>query len=141
MRPYSQDLRDRAIAAIEAGELPQAEIAAIFGISPSTLEKWWARWRHTGSCAARPHAGGRPRALADSEAALRAEVAHRPDATLAELCERVAATGAAAGASAMSRELRRLRLPRKKSRSTTRSATRRGSGTCAGSSPPGCGGR
>jgi transposase len=97
------------------------------------------RWRHTGSCAPRPHAGGRPRALAGSEAALRAAVADQPDATLAELCERVAAAGA--GPSAMSRELRRLRLPRKKSRSTTRSATRRGSRSCAGTSPPGCAGR
>ena len=142
MRPYSQDLRDRVIAAIEAGEQSQAGIAETFGVSPSTLEKWWARWRRTGSCAPQPHRGGRPRALAGSEDAIRAEVRTQPDVTLAELCDRVAvARGVAVSDSAMGRELRRLRLPRKKSRSTTANATRRGSKSCAARSQPGCDGR
>ena len=150
MRPYSQDLRDRVIAAVIAGEQPQADIAETFAISPSTLEKWWARFRRTGACAPRPHKGGRPRALATAEATLRAEVAAQPDATLDELCQRVAqAEGIQASKGTMSCELQRLRLPRKKSRSTTASGTRRGSRRCAsasargsaarcGTSPGGC---
>ncbi len=47
MRAYSNDLRERAIAAVEAGESSQAEIAETFGINLSTLEKWWSRWRKT----------------------------------------------------------------------------------------------
>jgi len=141
MKPYSQDLRDRVIAAIQADQSSQAEIAQTFGVCRSTLEKWWARWRHSGSCAPRPHKGGRPRALAGSEQALHAEVQNQPDVTLAELCDRIAATrGVAASDSAMSRELRRLRLPRKKSRSTTANATPPESASCVASSPPESGG-
>jgi transposase len=142
MKPYSQDLRERVIAAIEAGQQALDEIAATFGVSPSTVDKWWRRWRQTGSCAARPHAGGMPRALRGCEAALRAAVREQPDVTLRELCDRVAeAAGVEASSSMMSRELRRLRLPRKKSRSTTASGTRRGSRAHAASSAGGRAGR
>jgi transposase len=78
-----------------------------------------ARVRNTGSCAARPHAGGRSRSLAPYATWLRAEVARQPDVTLDELCERAyQAHGVSASPSMMCRELQRLRLPRKKSRST-----------------------
>ena len=127
MKPYSQDLREKIIAALEAGEYSQAEIANHFHVSVSFVEKLWHRWRQTGSCAARPHAGGRQRALQDDEARIRAEVANQPDATLSELCARVAAAGgASASPSMMCRELQRLSLPRKKSRSTTVRVTLRG---------------
>lgn len=115
MRPYSQDLRERAVA-------------ARFGIHKSTLEKWLYRTRDTGSCAALPPASGRRRTLRACEGLIRAEVEQQPDVSLAELCERVeAATGIAASASMMCRELQRLDLPRKKRRSTTASATPRAS--------------
>ena len=41
MKPYSQDLRECVIAALELGVEPQAEIAERFGVSKSTVEKWW----------------------------------------------------------------------------------------------------
>lgn len=126
MRPYSQDLRERAIAALEAGQT-QAEVAAQFRISKSTLEKWWYRWRDTGSCAALPLAHGPERTLQAVESFLRAEVKKRPDATIAELCERVQEEkGLVASPSMMCRELKIMKLPRKKSRSTTANAKRRG---------------
>jgi len=53
MKPYSQDLRERVIIALEAGET-QAEVAARFSLAKSTLEKWWYRQRDTGSCARFP---------------------------------------------------------------------------------------
>ena len=126
MKPYSQDLRERAIAALEAGQT-QAEVAAQFRISKSTLEKWWYRWRDTGSCAAFPLSHGRERTLQAAESFLRAEVKKRPDATIAELCERVQEEkGLVASPSMMCRELKIMKLPRKKSRSTTANARRRG---------------
>jgi transposase len=88
MKPYSQDLRERAIAALEAGKT-QAEVAEQFSIHKSTLEKWWYRWRDTGSCEALPPAQGRKRALQPAESIIRAEVKKHPDVSLAELCERV----------------------------------------------------
>jgi transposase len=125
MKPYSQDLRERVIAALEAGK-PQAGVAAQFRIHKSTLEKWWYRWRDTGSCAALAPAHGPKRTLQAAGSFLRAEVQKRADATLDELCERVKeAKGLAASPSMMCRELQLLKLPRKKSRSTTANARRR----------------
>jgi transposase len=125
MKPYSQDLRERVIAALEGGKT-QAEVAAQFRIHKSTLEKWWYRWRDTGSCAAFAPAHGPPRTLQAAERFLRAEVKKQPDLTLVELCERVQeAKGLVASPSMMCRELKRLKLPRKKSRSTTANARRR----------------
>jgi transposase len=125
MRPYSQDLRERAIAALAAGHETQAQVAAQFRIHKSTLEKWWYRWRDTGSCAALPSGRGPGRTLQASEAVIRAAVKQQPDMTLAELCERVAAAhGVAASPSMMCRTLQVLALPRKKRRSTTASGRR-----------------
>jgi transposase len=128
MRPYSQDLREKIIRALEAQEESQSEIAERFSVSTSFVVKLWRRWRTTGSAAARPQAGGRGRSLRASEATIRREVSRQPDLTLAELCERVAESGGVAvSAKTMCLELQRLELPRKKSRSTTASATRRAS--------------
>lgn len=126
MKAYSEDLRERVIAAVEAGKT-QAEVAAQFQIHKSTLEKWWYRWRDTGSSAALPPASGPKRTLQAAESFLRAEVKKQPDVTLEELCERVQeAKGLKASPSMMCRELKILNLPRKKSRSTTANARRRG---------------
>lgn len=124
---YSQDLRERALAAVQTGGQTLAQIAATFRVSESTLDKWRQRWRETGSVAALPWAGGRRRALRSSGRVIRAAVKQQPDVTLGELCERVAqADDVRASPSMMSRELERLKLPRKKSRSTTVSGRRRG---------------
>jgi transposase len=56
MQPYSQDLRERIIAALEANEQTRPEIAERCGVSVSTVEKLWKRWPSTGQCAALPHA-------------------------------------------------------------------------------------
>lgn len=115
MKPYSQDLRERVIAALEAGDERQAEIADRFAVSKSTIEKWWYRWQATQSCAAVPQRHGPARTLHDCEAFIRTEVAHQPDVTLAELCERVAEQQATqASPSMMCRTLQHLKLPRKK---------------------------
>ena len=127
MKPYSQDLRERVLAAVEEDEHSQAQTVKTFKISPSTLEKWLRRKRDTGSCAALPHAGGRIRTLQDCAALLRAEIKKQPDLTLEELCLRVAQVhGLQVSPSMMCRELQRLKLPRKKRPSMIVSGTRRG---------------
>ena len=127
MKPYSLDLRDRVIAAIEAGQQAQAAIAATFGVSQATLEIWWRRWRETRSVAPRAHGGGNPHVLAGCESFLRAILKNQPDTTLDELCTQVGeAKGLKVSRSMMCRELQRLRLPRKKRRRTTVSGTLRG---------------
>ena len=84
MTPNSQDLCERVIAALEAGDGTQAEIADRFRLSKSTVEKWRARWQATQSCAALPQSHGLARPLKGCEAFIRAEVARQPDVRLAE---------------------------------------------------------
>ena len=126
MKPYPQHLRECVIAALEAGVETQAEIAACFCVSKPTVEKWWYRWQDTHSCAALPLPHGPERTLQAYDDFLRAEIKQQPDATLAELCERVAATHqVVASPSMMSRALQHLKLGRKKRCFTTVSGTRR----------------
>lgn len=139
MKPYSQDLRDRIMQALQAGNASQPAIAARFCVSLSFVEKLWQRFRRSGSSAAKPHAGGRRRALIDHTALLRREVEHQPDATLEELRERLAvAQGPQVSAATICRELQRLQLPVKKSRSTHQSATQNASRRCASPSAGPC---
>ena len=123
---YSPDLRERVMAAVRAGGQSLPQIAKTYRISEATLDKWCQRWRETGSVAALPWAGGRRRALRESGALIRAEVKKQPDISLSELCECVTTReDVVASPSMMCRELQRLNLPRKKSRSTTASGKRR----------------
>ena len=127
MQAYSTDLRERVVHSVERGECNIPQAAQRFQVSEPSIERWLARWRATGSCAALPYAGGPVRQLAAAEKAIRAAVKAQPDATLAELCETVKrATHIASTPGMMCRELQRLSLPRKKSRSTPPSGIRRG---------------
>ncbi len=126
MKPYSQDIRERIVRALEEQAETQEEVASRFSVSSSFVAKLWRRWRETGSCAALAHAGGRVRSLKEHEALLRREVTKQPDVTLSELRERAVSAGAPTVCLAtLCTELQRLSLPRKKSRSTTQSATHR----------------
>ena len=91
MKQYSADLRERLLGAIDAG-LPQIEAARLFGVSVSSIKRWRTQQRQTGSLAARRRTGRRRRVRPEQEAALLAQVAATPDATLAEHCAAWAAT-------------------------------------------------
>ena len=115
MKAYSTDLRERVVASVESGECNIPQAARRYKVSEPSLERWLARHRNTGTCAALPHAGGPARKLATTEAAIRAAVKAQPDATLQELCETVEKeTGIKSDPGMMYRELVRLKLPRKK---------------------------
>jgi transposase len=132
MKPYSQDLRERIIDAIETREETQNEVAQRFSVSLSFVEKLLHRWRKSGTYAAHPHAGGQRRHLTDHSETLRGEVDQQPDATLSELRDRVvAANGPSVSPATICRELQRLQLPLKKSRSMLLSATLSASSSCA----------
>jgi transposase len=124
MKAYSTDLRERAIESVESGECNIPQAAKRYKVSEPSLERWLAQYRKTGNCAPLPHAGGPARKLATAEAAIRAAVKAQPDATLQELCEIVEKeTKIKSAPSMMQRELVRLKLPRKKSRSMPASET------------------
>ena len=124
MKAYSTDLRERAIESVESGECNIAQAARRYKVSEPSLERWLAKYRKTGNCAPLPHAGGPARKLATAEGAIRAAVRAQSDATLQELCEIVEKeTKIKSAPSMMQRELIRLKLPRKKSRSMPASET------------------
>jgi transposase len=115
MKAYSQDLREKVMAAVAQDNQANREIAATLSLGEATIERWTRRQRETGSVAAAAHAGGVARVLAPHEAFLRAAVKAQPDISLDELCGRVRVElGLKVNGSMVSRELTRLQLPRKK---------------------------
>ena len=127
MKAYSVDLRERVVASVESGECNIPAAARRYKVSAPSIERWLARKRSIGTCAPLPYAGGPTRKLASAEAVIRAAVKAQSDATLRELCERVEKeTEIKSNSSMMYRELVRLKLPRKKSRSMPANGTRRG---------------
>ena len=62
MKPYSMDLRERAIARVEAGESARS-VAATLCVSPSSVIKWAQRFRAKGSVAPGRIGGYRPKAI------------------------------------------------------------------------------
>ena len=61
-RPLSLDLRERAIARVQAGETTRS-VAEALGIAPSSVTKWWQRYRTTGSVSPGQMGGHKPRVL------------------------------------------------------------------------------
>ena len=90
-KPYSMDLRERAMQRLDAGESVRS-IAAALSVAPSTVVKWSQRRRATGSVAPGRVGGRRPRLIAgDHETWLRARVAREAftlRGLVAELAER-----------------------------------------------------
>ena len=144
-RPYSIDLRERALAAYEAGAGSQAEVAKRFRVGERTLSGWLKAAREEGRRSAKPRRGGRA-AVGGEAATLAGLVAERNDATLAEYAEQLAErAGVRRSPATLCRALKALGLVRKKRRSGPPSRTARtwpkrgGSGgtTWAGSTPAG----
>jgi transposase len=86
MRPYSLDLRERIVAAVDRHEGSLRWIARVFGVSTSFLVRLLQRRRATGTLDPKPHAGGPPPVLTpDDHRRLADLIREQPDATLAEL--------------------------------------------------------
>lgn len=89
-RPYSMDLRERAVARVLAGESVRS-VAATLSISASSVVRWSQRQRRTGS-AAPGKIGGHRRAVLDAHRAWLAERA-KADFTLRGLVAELAGRG------------------------------------------------
>jgi transposase len=129
MAAYSIDLRQKIVSAYERRLGSQRALADVFGVSLSFVEKVLRRYRTTGEFGPKPHGGGqKPHVDAAAQAFIRQVVHEHPDATLEELCARLAhATGVRVSLATMCRVVRCLALPRKKNRSMRRSAARHAS--------------
>ena len=125
MKPYSNDLRRKIIAAYENNDYSQQQVAELFGVSPATVRNLVRRKRETGSPDALPHAGGRSPALPDQARRFVQELLkENNDLTLAELRSRIERKHKqSVSLATLCRLLQGLGLPRKKSRSTPLNAT------------------
>ena len=86
-KPYSQDLRNRVIDAVEKGGTSCRAAARRYEVSFSTAIKWLERYRREGSRAPVGHGGHRPSALMPHREFLEAARAEKSDVTLQELCD------------------------------------------------------
>ena len=80
MRAYSMDLRERVVAAVDAG-MTQEQAAATFRVSVNTVARYLARRRDTGSLAPTPYRHG---PVPEKKQRLPARLTVAADATLAE---------------------------------------------------------
>jgi len=62
-RPYSMDLRERVVRAVEEEGLSRNKAARRFGIGIKTAIDWLRLYRETGSVAAKPMGGRRPKKI------------------------------------------------------------------------------
>ncbi len=86
-RPYSNDLRERAVAAVEEGQ-SRHRVAKLFKVGVSSVVRWCQRHRATGTCAAKPMGGRRRLILLPERDWLLARLSAAPDLTVRALrCE------------------------------------------------------
>ncbi len=112
----STDLRQRILAAYDAKEGSQRQLAKRFKVSLSFIRDLRRHYRETGSVQPKPHGGGAVAKLGLEQLPIvEALVKAQPDALLTELCERFAGqTGVEVSARAMQRAVCRLELSVKK---------------------------
>lgn len=113
MRPYSNDLRSRVVAAMERGGSCRA-VGARFGVAPSTAGNWHRQYRRTQSHAPLAVGGDRRWKLADEVGWIAERLAVVPDLTLAEVRGDLAMRGVEVSYAAVQRTVKRLGLRFKK---------------------------
>ncbi len=91
-KPYSDDLRERVVAAMQSGESCRS-VAVRFGVAPSSVVKWTQRAAQTGSVSPAQMGGHRRPLLEPHRAWLLDQVQACPHITLAVLQENLAKRG------------------------------------------------
>ncbi len=114
--PLSVDLRQRILAAYEAKEGSQRQLAERFKVSLSFIRDLRRHQRETGMVQPKPHAGGGVAKVGQEQLPIvEALVKAQPDALLIELCERFTQqTGVEVSVSTMQRAVAQLKLSVKK---------------------------
>jgi transposase len=126
---YSQDLRDRVLAAVDGG-MAARRVAATFQVSVSYVYKALIRRRLTGDAGINPNRGRPPRKLSgEQELALAAHIRSRPGITLAQVQAWLESEhGVTLSSGAMWNATRRLGLSFKKSTAGRRAGPARRGG-------------
>jgi putative transposase len=90
-RPYSLDLRDRVVAAVEIEGLSRHRAAARFGVAVSTAVHWVHRYRTTGSVVPSKIGGYKKRTLRGEHAEWLIARCREKDFTISQLVEELLA--------------------------------------------------
>jgi transposase len=116
MKAYSEDLRERVVAAVKRGT-KRAEVVEAYAVSRATIKRWVKQQREVGTLAPKPIPGPPARKRDALLVALPGRLVAYADATLEEHCswwqER---TGAEVSTATMSRAITALAWTRKKRR-------------------------
>ena len=112
-RPYSLDLRLRAVSLVEAGQSRRA-VARLLNLGEATVIRWMRRQTAIGNCAAKPMGGVRHTVLLHERDWLLARVTSVPDLTVRALRAELAARGTRVSNDAVWRFLSAERLTFKK---------------------------
>ena len=113
-KPYADDLRMVAVRLIEEGRT-RPEVAALCGISLSSVGRYLRRLRTNGSVSPDKFGGYKGYALAKHADRIKRWIAEQPDLTLLEIQARLAKAKVKVAASSVFRFLRHLGLSFKKS--------------------------
>lgn len=113
VRPLSNDLRERVVAAAAAGESCRS-VAERFGVAVSSVVKWSQRRRATGSVAPAQMGGYRKRTLEPHRDFIVERIAQTPHLTLHGLKDELAARGVKVSHNAVWMFMRREGLTFKK---------------------------
>ncbi len=113
VRPYSLDLRERVVSAVESGETCRS-VAARFGVAVSSVVKWSQRYRATGSVAPGQMGGHRRRVLEPHRDFIIEQIARTPHLTLHGMKDILASRGVEVSHQAVWTFLRREGLRFKK---------------------------
>src|ERR1700675_1166512 len=112
-KPYSDDLRERVVAAIEAGHT-RVKVAERYNMALSTVGGFIKRKRETGSISPDKFGGYKTFTLEPHTDRVKELVAEQPDSTLAELQVRLAKEKVKVSPSVISGFLHHITLPFKK---------------------------
>jgi transposase len=118
-RPYSLDLRERVVGAIEGG-LSRREAAEVFGVSPSTAVKWMRRHHDSGIVAARAMGGDRRSRLGGARSFIEERLDAVNDLTIEELRAALRERGIVVGYGTVWRLLTKEKVTLKKNRARQR---------------------
>lgn len=84
-KPYSKDLRERAVSAVSEG-MSRHEAAELFRVGVASVVRWVRRYEQAGELSARPMGGSRGSRIEGADRKwLLERIAAQPDLTLQEL--------------------------------------------------------
>lgn len=112
-KPYSDDLRDRVVAAMADGRSCR-DVGAVFDVAPSTAGNWYRRYRRTSSYSPRPMGGDRRSKLLEQADWIAERLATTSELTLGEVQKDLAERGIQVSYASVWRTVRRLGLRHKK---------------------------